>query len=233
MFIAMGGHWCSAVLILVINTRIGKTCLPNGIAINHAMFHTGHAMILPWSFHGEYESPWSYHVILWSSCLTMTVHPGTSFDIYWISRKFLPSNPKSTIATRCRRNPNYPRLLWISCQDKEECKHSILTINNQKPIKSKKKNMVEYWIIFFSEKKRLNCAQHKEDPTVSSLEWSRYYSPHLYYYILFKYYFIWVTNTSGGSFIIIWTFWSSLRFRSKSLVGFHSMFTGWKTIMKV
>ena len=37
-----------------------------------------HGMILPWSYHGEYESPWSYHVIAWLSCLTMAVNPGAT-----------------------------------------------------------------------------------------------------------------------------------------------------------
>ena len=39
-------------------------------------FHDDHAMILPWSNHGEYESPWSYHVIAWLSKLTMAVNRG-------------------------------------------------------------------------------------------------------------------------------------------------------------
>ena len=39
-------------------------------------------MIFPWSSHDQYESPWSYHVIAWSSCLTMAVNPGIKrFDL--------------------------------------------------------------------------------------------------------------------------------------------------------
>ena len=38
--------------------------------------HDDHVMISPWSEHAEYETPWSYHVIAWSSCLTMAVNPG-------------------------------------------------------------------------------------------------------------------------------------------------------------
>ena len=48
---------------------------------DHSIFHDDHAMILPWSNHGEYDSPWSYHVIAWSSCLTMDVNPGESSKI--------------------------------------------------------------------------------------------------------------------------------------------------------
>ena len=47
---------------------------------DHAIFHDDHDMILPWSYHGEYESPWSCHVIAWSSCLTITINPGTAID---------------------------------------------------------------------------------------------------------------------------------------------------------
>ena len=44
--------------------------------------HGCHVMILPWSYHGEYESPWSYHVIAWPSCLTMAVsQPGEARSI--------------------------------------------------------------------------------------------------------------------------------------------------------
>ena len=44
--------------------------------------HDGHAMIIlypmifTWSYPGEFESPWSYHIIVWSSCLAMAVNPG-------------------------------------------------------------------------------------------------------------------------------------------------------------
>ena len=36
--------------------------------------HGCHPMILRWSYHDKYESPLSYHVIAWSSCLTMAVN---------------------------------------------------------------------------------------------------------------------------------------------------------------
>ena len=47
---------------------------------DHAIFHGDHDMVLPWSYHGEYESPWSYHVIAWSSCLTMAVKQSSFFQ---------------------------------------------------------------------------------------------------------------------------------------------------------
>ena len=40
-----------------------------------AIFYNDHDMILPWSYHSEYDSPWSYHVIAWSSRFTMAVKP--------------------------------------------------------------------------------------------------------------------------------------------------------------
>ena len=33
------------------------------------------------SYHDESDSPWSYHVIAWSSCLTMAVNPGAPLEI--------------------------------------------------------------------------------------------------------------------------------------------------------
>ena len=52
---------------------------------DHAIFHDDHDMILPWSYHGEYEPPWSYLVIAWSSCLTMAVNPGKQnvWKVFW------------------------------------------------------------------------------------------------------------------------------------------------------
>ena len=44
----------------------------------HALFHDEHDMILTWSYYGEYASPWSYHVIAWSFCLTMVVTPASN-----------------------------------------------------------------------------------------------------------------------------------------------------------
>ena len=46
---------------------------------DHATSQDDHAMILPWSLHGDYELPWSYHVIPWSSCLAMAVNQGSLF----------------------------------------------------------------------------------------------------------------------------------------------------------
>ena len=43
--------------------------------------HDYRDMILPWSHHGEYGSPWSYHVIAWSSFLTMAVNKGAAFRL--------------------------------------------------------------------------------------------------------------------------------------------------------
>ena len=40
-----------------------------------AIFDDDYAMILPWSYHDEYKSPWSYDVIAWSPRLTMAVKP--------------------------------------------------------------------------------------------------------------------------------------------------------------
>ena len=42
------------------------------------IFDDDSSTILFWSssYHGEYESKWSYHVIAWSSCLTVAVNSG-------------------------------------------------------------------------------------------------------------------------------------------------------------
>ena len=45
---------------------------------DHAILHNDHDMILPWSYRGEYESPWSNVGIEWSSSFTMAVNPGSS-----------------------------------------------------------------------------------------------------------------------------------------------------------
>ena len=49
-------------------------------------------MILSWPYNGEHKSPWSYHVIAWSSCLTMAVKPSdpelTERFVYWLSGLF-------------------------------------------------------------------------------------------------------------------------------------------------
>ena len=59
---------------------------------DHAIFHDDHYMISPWSYHGEYESPWSCHVIAWSSCLSMAVNPGSSK--VWSDKKYWGSVEK-------------------------------------------------------------------------------------------------------------------------------------------
>ena len=76
---------------------------------DHAIFHDDHAMILPWSYHGEYESPWSYHIIAWSLCLTMAVNTGTPRDavvsvyrLFFFKKKLKGSVSKHSI----------PRILW-------------------------------------------------------------------------------------------------------------------------
>ena len=51
-------------------------CFPWRPCYDHALFNDDHDKVLQWSYHGEYESPWSYHVIAWLSCLTMAVNPG-------------------------------------------------------------------------------------------------------------------------------------------------------------
>ena len=38
---------------------------------DHAIFYDNHSIILSSSYHGEYKSPWSYHVIAWWLHLTM------------------------------------------------------------------------------------------------------------------------------------------------------------------
>ena len=51
----------------------------------HTMGSSYHGEFIPWGVHtmgssypGENESPWSYHVTAWSSCLTMAVNLGSA-----------------------------------------------------------------------------------------------------------------------------------------------------------
>ena len=53
---------------------------------DHAIFHNDHDMIWPWSYHGDYESPWSYmsyhdrHVWPWLSTRAIRGHKFQSFE---------------------------------------------------------------------------------------------------------------------------------------------------------
>ena len=81
--------------------------------------HGCHDMILPWSYHGEYESPWSYHVIAWSSCLTMAVSPGCHL-VDWDSRISWEQ-----INTRLMHHVYQRTQMWKALEDLKRHCHSV------------------------------------------------------------------------------------------------------------
>ena len=64
------------VMIMTMVTMAWSCYFPWRPCHDHAICLDDHDKILPSSCHGEYESPWSYHVIAWSSGLTMAVNSG-------------------------------------------------------------------------------------------------------------------------------------------------------------
>ena len=71
---------------------------------DHVIFHDNHDLTLPWPYHGEYESIWSYHVTAWSSCLTVAVNTGSALNQNktWSTSKLILERklPKTTRADK-------------------------------------------------------------------------------------------------------------------------------------